>query len=154
MELVNVANEAIVLNKSFHLWNGSCGYELLSELGEALEERLPKVDGYKPFTEGNAACICELYSRAWSQYQDGEYCGEQYESEKLYFTLLDSRVKVQITERLEEPDGDVEENLKYEGLLEIEELKALLSGLTLYHDHLREEMDSEGLLMGPEDIMA
>lgn len=150
MTLVNVANEAIVLNHSSHLWEGSYGYEVLSELGKALEEELSEVVGYNPFSQGKEVKVCDLQTLYFDQEE-----GDIIHRTPLYFALLDDdRVKVQITEREEYPEGDEREDLKFEGILEMEELKALLDGLTLYHDHLHKEMESKGFFLKPEDIAA
>lgn len=148
MALVNVANEAIVLNHSSHLWEGSYGYEVLSELGKVLEERLEKAEGYKPFCQTKEVQICDLQTLHFEQEE-----GDIIHRTPLYFSLLDdSRVEVKITHLEEYPDDDPREDLEYEGILEMEELEALLNGLTLYHDHLREEMESKGLLVRLEDV--
>lgn len=154
LKLVALANEAIVLNRSFHLWNGSYGYEVLSELGTALMEKMKKVEEYKPFCQSKELQVCDLETQ-YIEHWEGDCMESDTIATVLYFEMVDdTRVEVKISHQEDLLDDGRHEYLEYEGLMKVEELEALLKGLTLYHDHLREEMESKGLLVRPEDIAA
>lgn len=154
MALVNIANVAIVCNEASHLWNGSYGYEVLSTLGRVLEARLTKVEEYKPFCQSTELRICNLKTQ-YIEHWEGDCMESDTIATILYFEMVDdTRVEVKISHQEDILDDGIHEYLEYEGLMKVEELEALLKGLTLYeeYNHLLAEMESKGLLMRLEDV--